>query len=389
MADRIYLSPPHVGDRERQLLLDAFDSNWIAPLGPHVDAFEAEFAAAVGAPHAVALSSGTAALHLALELAGVGPGDTVFVSTLTFAASVNPIRYLGAQPVFIDSEPGSWNMDPDLLKAALVDADRRGCLPRAVVPVHLYGQSADLDAILEVCAFYDIPVIEDAAEALGATYRGTAPGTHGLFGIYSFNGNKIITTSGGGMLVTPDARLAERARKLATQARDPAPHYQHSEVGYNYRLSNLLAAVGRAQLAQLEERVQARRRVFELYRELLGDLPGIDFMPEAAWGRHTRWLSVITIDPATFGVDTAAAREALARLDIEARPVWKPMHLQPVYADQECLGGAVAERLFLTGLCLPSGSALTRAQVERVCHCIRGLPQQSMSEFTPHTPTQG
>jgi dTDP-4-amino-4,6-dideoxygalactose transaminase len=368
---RIYLSPPHMTGREERYVAEAFASNWIAPLGPHVDEFEREFCRVVGCDHAVALSSGTAALHLGLILAGVGPGDEVMVSSLTFSASVNPIRYLGATPVFIDSEPVSWNMDPGLLAEAVERRVRAGRPPRCVVPVHLYGQSADMEPILEVCARHGIPVLEDAAEALGATYRGRSPGTLGWAGIFSFNGNKIITTSGGGMLVSDDARVIAHARKLATQARDDAPHYQHSEIGYNYRLSNVLAAIGRAQLEVIEERVLARRRNFDFYQAALGDLPGLDFMPEAQWGRHTRWLTTLTIDPRAFGANREEVRLALDAANIDARPVWKPMHLQPVFADCEVIGGSVGEELFERGLCLPSGSNLPEAELERVVDTIR------------------
>jgi pyridoxal phosphate-dependent aminotransferase EpsN len=369
----VYLSPPHLGDEEARLVADAIASNWIAPLGPHVDAFEAEFGALVGSRHAVALSSGTAALHLALLHKGVGPGDRVIVSTLTFAASANPVRYLGAEPVFIDSEPKSWNMDPDLLQEALADTARRGQLPKAVVLVHLYGQAADVDAITGICDRYEVPLVEDAAEALGASYHGRAPGTFGVAGIFSFNGNKIVTTSGGGMLVTEDADFATHVRKLATQARDPAPHYQHSEIGYNYRLSNVLAAIGRGQIRVLQDRVAARRRVFEGYRRDLGDLPGIGFMPEAEWGRATRWLTVITVDAAAFGADRESIRLALEAENIEARPVWKPMHMQPVYRDAEVWGGDVSRQVFERGLCLPSGSNLEEADRQRVTAVVRGL----------------
>lgn len=368
---RIYLSPPHMTGREQSYIQDVFDSNWIAPLGPHVDAFEQEFCAAVGAGHALALSSGTAALHLALLHLGIGPGDEVVVSTLTFAASVNPIVYLGARPLFIDSEPASWNMDPALLAAFLARRARANRLPKAVVVVHLYGQSADLGPILAACRQHGVPLIEDAAEALGATYQGRAPGTFGRAGIFSFNGNKIITTSGGGMLVADDAALIAHARKLATQARDPAPHYQHSEIGYNYRLSNILAAVGRAQLAALPERVAARRHNFARYQALLGDLPGVSFMPEAAWGQANRWLTIMTIDPQHAPAGRETVRLALESENIEARPVWKPMHLQPVFRDYECLGGAVAEHLFDQGLCLPSGSSLTAGDLARVAQVVR------------------
>ncbi|MFN8536643.1 MAG: aminotransferase class I/II-fold pyridoxal phosphate-dependent enzyme [Thermomicrobiales bacterium] len=370
-APRIYLSPPHLSGLEQEHVADAFATNWIAPLGPHVDAFEREFAALVGSRHAAALSSGTAALHLALILLGVGPGDEVLVSTLTFAASANPIVYLGAHPTFIDCEPGSWNMNPALLREALAARAQVGKLPKAVVVVHLYGQSANLDPLLAACDEYGVPLIEDAAEALGATYGDRAPGTLGRLGFYSFNGNKVITTSGGGMLVSDDGDLIAHARKLATQARDAAPHYQHSEIGYNYRLSNILAAIGRGQLPVLAERVAARRRNFDRYVQLLGDLPGIDFMPEAPWGHHARWLSCITINPAAFGADREAVRRALEAENIEARPVWKPMHLQPVFADCPAIGGAVAEDLFARGLCLPSGSSLTPHDLDRVADVIR------------------
>ncbi|WP_375754432.1 aminotransferase class I/II-fold pyridoxal phosphate-dependent enzyme [Corallococcus exercitus] len=376
MSSRIYLSSPHMGALERGYVDDAFASNWIAPLGPHVDAFQEEFARCVGTPHALALSSGTAALHLALQLVGVGPGDDVLVSTLTFSASVNPIRYLGASPVFIDSERTSWNMDPALLEEELSMRARVGRLPRAVVVVHLYGQSADLDPIMAACDRYGVPVVEDAAEALGSTYKGRAPGTVGRVGIYSFNGNKILTTSGGGMLVSADGELVQHALKLATQARDTAPHYQHSEIGYNYRLSNVLAAIGRGQLHVLEDRVAARRANHAFYAEAFRDLPGIEFMPEAPWGRHTRWLTTLTLDPEAFGADREAVRTALERENIEARPVWKPMHLQPVFATFERRRGAVAEDLFRHGLCLPSGSNLTRQELERVVEVVRDVPRR-------------
>jgi len=368
---RIHLSPPHMSGHERTLVQEAFDTNWIAPVGPHVDAFEREFCATVGASHAVALSSGTAALHLALLLQGVGPGDDVLVSTFTFAASVNPIVYLGARPVFMDSERTSWNMDPALLEAALAERASRGRRPKAVVVVHLYGQSADLDPIVEACARYDVPLVEDAAPAVGALYSGPAPGTFGRAGAFSFNGNKIITTAGGGMLVSDDAALIAHARKLATQARDPAPHYEHSEIGYNYRLSNVLAAIGRGQLMVLEERVAARRRNFDDYRRALGDIPGIDFAPEPPHGRHTRWLTCVTFDPDLCGTDRETVRLALEDENIESRPLWKPMHRQPAFAGCDYYGGSVSDDLFAHGLCLPSGSDLTLDDVERVIEVIR------------------
>jgi len=368
---RIYLSSPHMSGRELEYVQDAFATNWIAPLGPHVDAFEREMAAAVGAGHAAALSSGTAAIHLALLLAGVESGDDVIVSTLTFSASVNPIIYCGAKPVFIDSEYESWNMNPALLADELDSRARAGRLPKAVMVVHLYGQSADLDPIVAACQRHGVTLIEDAAEALGATYRGRSPGTIGTMGVYSFNGNKVITTSGGGMLVSDDADLIARARKLATQAREPAPHYEHAEIGYNYRLSNVLAAIGRGQLEVLEERVTARQRNAAYYQAALSDTPGIAIQPEASWGTHARWLTCITIDPAEFGADREHVRLALEAQNIESRPVWKPMHLQPVFAEYESVGGDVAADLFEHGLCLPSGSNLCESDLERVVTIIR------------------
>jgi len=370
---RIYLSPPHLSGLEEAFLKEALDSGWIAPLGPQVEAFEKEFAEVVGAPYALALSSGTAAIHLALLAAGVEPGDEVVVSTLTFAASAFPVLYIGARPIFVDSERRSWNMDPHLLAEFLERRAKVGRLPKAVILVHLYGQSADIDPIQELCEAYGVALIEDAAEALGSTYKGRSPGTLGVAGIYSFNGNKIITTSGGGMLVSSDAELIAHARKLATQAREPVPWYEHAEVGYNYRLSNLLAAVGRAQLRTLEDRVQARRRIFERYVAGLSDLPGLTFQPEAPWGRHTRWLTVITLDPEAFGRTPEEVRRALEEQGIETRPVWKPMHLQPVFREAETVGGEVAEELFARGLCLPSGSSLSLEDQDRVIEAIRAL----------------
>ncbi|MDM9385222.1 DegT/DnrJ/EryC1/StrS family aminotransferase [Chlorogloeopsis sp. ULAP01] len=370
MKKTILLSTPHIGDRELEFVKEAFDTNWIAPVGPHIDAFEKEFCQVTGAGYAAALASGTAALHLALQLVGVERGDEVFCSTLTFAASANPIVYLGAKPVFIDSDRTSWNMNPNLLCEALQKRARIGKLPKAVVVVHLYGQSADIDPILNACNQYNIPLIEDAAEALGATYKGRSPGTFGRIGIYSFNGNKIITTSGGGMLVSPEEQLVTKARFLATQARDPAPHYQHSEVGYNYRLSNVSAGIGRGQLRVLKQRVASRQRNFRIYASCLGNLPGIELMPEANYGCATRWLTCLTIDPKAFGADREQVRLALQTGQIESRPVWKPLHLQPVFAECECIGGAVAEDLFTHGLCLPSGSNLTDDDLQRVIDSI-------------------
>jgi len=370
-VSRIYLSPPHMSGHELELVRETFESNWIAPLGPQVDAFEREFAEVVGVPHAAALSSGTAALHLALLMLGVGPGDEVLCPTLTFGASAFAVTYVGATPVFLDSASSSWNLDPALLVEAIEEAGAKGSLPAALVAVDLYGQSVDWDPVLETCARFGIPVIEDAAEALGAMYKGKPVGGFGRCGFFSFNGNKIITTSGGGMLVSDDKNLIERARFLATQARDPAPHYQHSEIGYNYRMSNVLAAIGRGQLRVLEERVVARRENFEHYQRELGDLPGLEFMPEAPWGRCTRWLSCLTIDPEAFGATREDVRLALEEENIEARPVWKPMHLQPVFEGCRVHGGKVAEELFQRGLCLPSGSNLTEAERSRAIEIVR------------------
>lgn len=373
MNKPILLSTPHIGSQELAFVKQAFDTNWIAPVGPHVDAFEQEFCQITGAGYAAAVSSGTAALHLALQLVGVGSGDEVFCSTLTFAATANPIIYLGAKPVFIDSDRISWNMNPELLQEALQKRAYFGKLPKAVILVHLYGQSADIEPILQVCDQYNIPLIEDAAEALGATYKGLSPGTFGRVGIYSFNGNKIITTSGGGMLVSDDDQLVMKAKFLATQARDPAPHYQHSEIGYNYRLSNVLAGIGRGQLQVLNQRVAARRRNFEIYQSALGDLPGIEFMPEANFGHSTRWLTALTVATEAFGADREYIRLQLAKEQIEARPVWKPLHLQPVFSECECIGGEVGEDLFVRGLCLPSGSNLTDEDLERVISVIKAI----------------
>jgi dTDP-4-amino-4,6-dideoxygalactose transaminase len=362
----IYLSPPHMSPRERELLLDAFDSNWIAPLGPHVDAFEREFAAKVGAAHAVALSSGTAALHLALKMVGVEPGDRVFTSTLTFVATANAIRYCGAEPVFIDSERRSWNMDPQLLADELHAAAARNELPKAVLAVDICGQAADWDPIVDLCRKYEVAVVEDAAEALGATYRNCAAGTLADIGCFSFNGNKIITTSGGGMLVTENAEWAARVRHLATQARDPASHYQHSQVGYNYRLSNLLAAVGRGQFESLDDRVARRRANFDFYQRALQDIEGIEFMPEASFGRCTRWLTCLLVDPNVIRNSPAEICARLGADNIETRPMWKPMHMQPLFATCRVRDNRVASEIFRRGFCLPSGSRLTEAELSRV-----------------------
>jgi dTDP-4-amino-4,6-dideoxygalactose transaminase len=362
---RLFLSPPHLSGDEIDLLRDAVESNWIAPLGPHVDAFEAELAAATGAHSVLALSSGTAALHLALVVHGIGAGDEVACSTLTFAASANPIVYSGAQPFFVDSDD-SWLIDPSLLDEAIEARKRAGGRVRAVIAVDLYGRCCDYDALADVCARHDVILIQDATESLGATYHGERSGSQAPLAALSFNGNKIITTSGGGALAGSDDELLAHARKLSTQAREPVPHYEHTEIGFNYRLSNLLAAVGRAQLAVLPQRVAARQRIHARYRELLGDVPGIDFMPAATDGTSNCWLTCITVDPASFGSDREQIRLALEAEDIESRPVWKPMHLQPVFAGSPIYGGDVSARLFERGLCLPSGSAMSDDDQTRV-----------------------
>ncbi|HEU4423553.1 MAG TPA: aminotransferase class I/II-fold pyridoxal phosphate-dependent enzyme [Pilimelia sp.] len=377
MSDYIYLSPPHVGDVERKLLLEAFDSNWVAPVGPDLDAFEREAADLLGVRHAVALSSGTAALHLALQVAGARRGDLVLVPSFTFAASANAVMYVGAHPVFIDSSPATWNLDPDLVDAELGECARTGRLPAAVVTVDMYGQCADYERLLESCARFGIPLIEDAAEALGASYRGRLAGAFGLAGILSFNGNKIVTTGGGGMLVTDNGPLADRVRYLATQAREAVAHYEHRAIGYNYRLSNLLAAIGRAQLLALNERITARRRTALFYRAALADLPGIEFMPVAEYGEPNWWLTCILVDPPAFGATRDDLRLHLARLGIEARPTWKPMHLQPVFRGYRVRGGAVCEDLFRRGLCLPSGSNLTDHDRHRVVDAVRSVPRRA------------
>ena len=372
-AGRLYLSPPHLSGVELARVDEALASNWVAPYGPHIEAFEQEFAAQVGRKHALAVSSGTAALHLAMRLAGVGEGDEVLASSFTFIPSANPIVYQRGRPVFIDSEAVSWNMDPVLLEQALRERAAAGRLPKAVVVVDLYGQAANYEALVPLCARYGVPLIEDAAESLGATCGGRPAGAFGLAAAFSFNGNKIITTSGGGMLVSDDAAFIEEARKLASQAREPVAHYEHRKVGYNYRLSNVLAGIGRAQLQVLESRVAARRRIFGRYQDALGDLPGVGFRHEAPWGRATRWLTCLTIDPAVAPTDREKVRLALEAADIESRPVWKPLHLQPLFREMSCpvFGGKVSERIFDHGLCLPSGSAMTDADQDRVIDIVR------------------
>jgi len=374
---RIYLSPPHMSGQEQQYIDEAFASNWIAPVGPHIEAFERELAAYVGCRDAAAVSSGTAAIQLALHLLGVSSGDRVFCSSFTFTASANPIRYLGGEPVFIDSEADTWNMSPLALERALKAAANAGKLPKAVVVVHLYGQCAKMDEIGAICEAYEVPIVEDAAEALGSTYKGRSSGTFGRLGIFSFNGNKIITTSGGGMLVSDDESLLAKARFLATQARDQALHYQHSAIGYNFRMSNVLAGIGRAQLEVLDDRVQARRAVFARYAEALQSRSGIAFMPEWREGVSNRWLTALTIDQKETGVTISELLSELGDRNIEARPLWKPLHQQPVYSGTAFYSAPddepVCERLFKTGICLPSGSSLKAEEQMRVIGCIEGL----------------
>lgn len=373
----ILLSTPHMGEYERKFVEEAFNTNWIAPLGPNVDGFEQELAEYVGCKHAAALSSGTAAIHLALRLLEVGPGDHVICSSFTFVASANPILYQGATPIFVDSEPETWNMSPAALEVALQENCESGNRPKAIIVVHLYGQSADMDNIMQLGTKYDVPVIEDAAESLGAFYRGRHTGTFGKFGIFSFNGNKIITTSGGGMLVSDDGDLIEKARFLATQARDPAPYYQHTEIGYNYRMSNILAGIGRGQLKVLDDRVKARRKVFERYVELLSDIDGIKWMPESKDCESTRWLTTATIEPDSINTDIKYIIESLNRNCIEARHVWKPMHKQPIFKNTlyypHNKEESVCDRLFSNGICLPSSSHLTGTQQKRVVNVVRDL----------------
>lgn len=368
---RIYLSPPDVGADERAALLAAFDDGWIAPVGPDLAAFEAEVAAVAGVGHAVALSSGSAALHLALLIAGVGPGDRVLVPTLTFAATANVVTYVGAEPVFVDVDPDRWTIDPDLVAAELAAGRAAGAPYAALIPVDLYGQCADYAALDSAAAGHDVVMIEDAAEALGASFGGRPAGSFGRAAAFSFNGNKLITTSGGGMLVSDDAALIERARYLATQARAPVRHYEHEAIGFNYRMSNLLAALGRAQLRGLTAKVARRRELRRRYEDHLGDLPGVAFMPDAPDGRSTNWLTVLTLDPTAAAADRDQVIDHLEGHDVEARPAWKPMHLQPVFASCRHLGGAVAAGIFERGVCLPSGSSLTDADQDRVIALVR------------------
>lgn len=375
LEKRIHLSTPHMSGNEQIYIDEAFEKNWIAPLGPNIDAFEKEMALYAGTKGAAALSSGTAAIHLALKLIGVGQKDTVFCSSLTFVASANPILYVGAKPVFIDSEEETWNMSPIALRNAMEEAYKKDALPKAVIIVNLYGQSAKMDELIEVCDFYGVPIIEDAAESLGASFKGKKSGSFGLFGIYSFNGNKIITTSGGGMLVSNDFTALEQSRFLATQARDKAPHYQHSSVGFNYRMSNILAGIGRAQLEVLDKRVKKRREIFGRYEQELSHIEGIHFMPELEGTYSTRWLTTFTIDPQKIRITPSELIDALESVNIEARPVWKPLHLQPLFKGYKFYSHfkdyPVSERLFSEGICLPSGSNMSTKDQEKVINVIK------------------
>ncbi len=374
---RVWLSAPQLAGDENALVRAALESGWITGAGPHVDELERMLAEVVGVAHAVAVSSGTAALHLALRALGVGAGDPVICSTLTYVASASPILYQGAEPVLVDAEEGSWNLDPRRLVESIERLVASGRRPAAVVCVDLFGQCANYAQIEEICDRYEVPLIEDAAEALGASHGRRAAGSFGLAAVLSFNGNKIITASGGGALVSSDPSIIEHARRLAAHSCDPAPHYQHSELGYNYRMSNVVAAIGCAQLRVLQDRVLQRRTVFERYREGLSDLPGLGFMPEATAGRSNRWLSCITLDPAEAGIEPEKLRQNLGNENIEARRVWKPLHLQPLFADNEVVGGEVAERIFERGLCLPSGPGLTVRDQDRVISIIRSALQDA------------
>lgn len=367
-SPRLFLSPPDIGTDEQRFVAEAFASNWVAPAGPHLADFEHEMAEATGVKAAVAVSSGTAGLHLALRVLGMRPGDEVLCSTFTFVGCANPILYEGGRPVFVDAERRTWNMDPELLADALEQRARIGRLPRAIIVADIYGQCADWGPICAAAARHGVPIIEDAAEAVGATYRGRQAGSFGRVGVFSFNGNKILTTSGGGMVLSDEIALVDHAHKLATQAREPAFHYEHRELGYNYRLSNVLAGIGRGQLRGLKTRIERRRAIFEHYRARLGGLPGVEFRPDLEGWRGTRWLTCLLVKRQA---ERDAVLDALEAGNIEARPLWKPLHRQPLYSDCPCIGGAVSEDLFNRGLCLPSGSGMTEPDLERVVRSVR------------------
>lgn len=368
MAEKIYLASPHMSDEgyEMEYIQEAFDTNWIAPLGKNVNEFENELAAKVGSKSAAALSSGTAAIHMALKAAGVGEGDIVFCQSLTFSASANPILYQNSIPVFIDSNYETWNMDPK----ALEEAFEKYPEVKAVIVVHLYGLSADMDKIVELCKKHNVALIEDAAESLGTYYKGKHTGTFGEYGVFSFNGNKIITTSGGGMLVSDNEERIAKVRFWATQARDKARHYQHSEIGFNYRMSNIVAGIGRGQLKVLDKRVAKKKYIFEYYKRELGNLEGIEFMPINEWNEPNYWLSCITLSGKVRPLDIM---EALEKDNIESRPIWKPMHIQPFFEKYDYIGGDVSEKLFENGVCLPSDTKMTDGDLERIVKIIKGL----------------
>jgi len=372
MNSKIWLSSPHMGSNERNFVNETFDSNWVAPLGPNVDGFEKDLEQYLGQDvHVSVLSAGTAALHLALIVLGVEMDDEVICQSITFSASANPIRYQHATPVFVDSESETWNMDPNALEDAIKQRKAKGKMPKAIIPVHLYGMPAKMEDIIAIAEKYEIPIIEDAAEALGSSINGVMCGTFGEMSILSFNGNKIITTSGGGALVAKNKQYTDKATFLATQARDPAPHYQHSEIGYNYRMSNICAAIGRGQMQVLPERIEQRRKNFEFYKSALEDFPGIAFVEEPEGYFSNRWLTTILVDPTKSGITREDLRLALLEENIESRPLWKPMHLQPVFKDFPYYGGNISEKLFENGLCLPSGSNLEEKDLERVVDKMR------------------
>lgn len=371
--NRIFLSPPHMSGNEMKYIQQAFDQNWIAPLGPNVDAFEKDLANYCGVKHAAALSSGTAAMHLALILLGVGKGDEVIAPSFTFSATINPIIYQGATPILIDSEPETWNMDPSLLEKAIRErkSQNSGFRIKAIIVVHLYGMPAKMNEIMEIADRYSIPVIEDAAEALGSKYNGKPLGSFGKMAVLSFNGNKIITTSGGGALISEDEDLIARARFLATQARDQAPHYQHSHIGYNYRMSNVLAGIGRGQMEVIDERVKQRREIFRFYYESLMKYPGIKFLEEPGSRYYSNyWLTTVLIDNSRSGFSREQIQEELEKENIESRPLWKPMHLQPVFSNCLVYKNGISEDLFKYGLCLPSGSNMSSEDRERIIKII-------------------
>lgn len=366
---RIWLSPPHMSGAEINFVQEAFESNWIAPVGPHIDAFEKEVANYIQVEHAVALSSGTAAIHLALQLLNVQKGDIVLCQSLTFVASANPILYQGATPVFIDSEKETWNLCPNALEKALKHYAALGKRPKAVIAVHLYGMPCRLDEIAGLCEKYDVPLIEDAAEALGSTYRDKKAGSFGTLSILSFNGNKLITTSGGGMLLSHQQGYIDKAKFLSSQARDPAPYYEHSQMGFNYRMSNVCAAIGRGQFTVLEDRVQKRQNNFQFYKKQLAEIPGITFQPDLGPSKSNRWLTAILLDPQLISPENL--RQCLEEQNIESRPIWKPLHTQPLFQDAVFFGGSISEELFRTGLCLPSGSDLSEIELLRISEAIK------------------